>query len=89
MRVYWQLAYHRIVVQYLISLREPGHALRYAIFSLKETPDGIPERGVTQIVPGVYVWEIYDYQVFYEQIEQEHRLFISAVRPIPKDLASL
>ena len=84
--MYWTLSYHHTVVQYLISLREAGHDLRYAIFSLQQTADGIPEGGVTQMEPGVYVWEIYAHQVMYRRIEQEHRLFISSVRPLPKDI---
>lgn len=84
--MHWTLSYHRTVVHYLISLREAGHALRYAIFSLQQTADGIPAAGVTQLEPDIYMWEIHDHHVVYRRIEQEHRLFISSVRPLSKDI---
>lgn len=82
----WTLSYHRTVVQYLISLREAGHTLRYTIFSLQQTAEGIPEAGVTQIEPGIYMWEIHNHHVVYRRFEQEHRLFISSVRPLSTDI---
>ncbi len=79
----WQLHYNRKVVQYLIALREAGHDLRMAIFSLAVTKDGIPPASVTQYEQGLYVWEIAKHHVSYRVYRSERRIMVLDVYPIP------
>ena len=81
----WHLRFNRQVVQYLISLREAGHDIRVAIFSLANTKDGIPEPGATQSEPGLYVWEVAGHTVAFERFEKEKYILVTAVRPLRQE----
>lgn len=75
----WQLHYHRTVVQYLVSLRESGHDLRMAIFSLQNSKDGIPEKDVTLIDQGIYEWQVEGHMVTCEVIPAKKQISVSSV----------
>jgi hypothetical protein len=62
-----------------VSLRESGSGIRKAIQSLATTP--IPQSGVTQFDPNIYLWEIEAHLVTYEVLEEQHRIIVSSVQP--------
>ncbi len=81
----WQLHYHRSVVQYLVSLREPGHDLRMAIFSLQNIKDGIPETDVTMVEQRIYQWLVEGHIVTCEVIPAKKQISVSSVVPVKAD----
>jgi hypothetical protein len=83
----WQLHYHRDVVHYLVSMRESGHNLRFAIYSLQKSERGVPSENVTQIADNAFVWSVENHLVTLEVNAEQKRISVFNVAPDTKDAA--
>jgi hypothetical protein len=80
----WELHLHRDVIAYLVSLREAGHDVRAAIYSLQKAgPQGVPEGDVTELEQDSYMWVAAGHKIGYRIIDRDKkRIFVAEVEPI-------
>jgi hypothetical protein len=76
--VLWELHLRRTVIHYLVSLREAGHNLREAVYSLQR---GVPE-GAYEIEPGSYRWNVEGHKVTFEVVGSKRRIHVLTVEAI-------
>jgi hypothetical protein len=81
----WELHYHRDVVAYLVALREEGHDLRKAIFSLQKTEGGIPPENVTVLKDDIFLWIVHEHEVTFSLTREKKRIFVSACEKVKEE----
>ena len=77
----WLIEYTKEVRDYIFDSYPYTHAVWQAIKSLRQTPNGLPAQGWTQLEPNVFLWEVDDHEVLYERHKDEQKLILFVLKP--------
>lgn len=81
----WAVEYSREVRNYIYDSYPYTDAVWQAIKSLRQTKEGIPAEGVTQLEPGVCLWEVVNHLVVYERDVERQTLIVTVVKPVEEE----
>ena len=82
----WQLHINRNVVSYFVSLREQGHALRQAIFSLQSPEKILASVDLVVLSQNIYLWRTAGHMITFEVKPELQQIYVSAVAAQKEDV---
>ncbi|MFN8491066.1 MAG: hypothetical protein U0350_25955 [Caldilineaceae bacterium] len=77
----WRSEYTKEVWDYIFDSYPYTHTVWQTIKSLRQTPNGLPPQGWTQLEPEVFLWQVEEHDVLYERHQEDRKLMIFVLKP--------
>jgi len=77
----WQIGFSREASQYAMDSHPYNEEVLLAIETLAFTPDGLPQEGISELEPDIYLWQVAGHSVIYQRITSIRRLWVAVIKP--------
>jgi len=77
----WRIEYTKEVRDYIFDSYPYTHAVWQALKSLRQTANGLPAKGWSELETEVFLWQIEEHEVLYERHRAERKLIIFVLKP--------